>query len=556
MQFTTPEELGELAVFFCWPRPTTCAAWPGTWTAAGRRNKPVLPSGAALLSKSVGLVPRSLKPPMPNAPQRPDRILVVDDDARIRDLLKRYLTQEGLPVLLAEDGRSLNRLLQRETVDLIVLDLMLPGEDGLSICRRLREAKDRTPIIMPTAKSEDIDRIVGLEVGADDYLGKPFNPRELLARIHAVLRRRPPPEVPGAPRARTRWCNSAPTRSTSASTRTLRKNRTDLSLTTGEFAMLKALVRHPPAAVARQARPARARARVRALRPQPRRAGLAPAQADRGGPGSAALHPDRLGRGLCLRARGQAGLKRWLRLRAVWRHRLPQAGWHQPVLAQLVRAGADPARLHAGLAAQSYRALEFEPRARACRAHARSPRSSTWSRPRCATPTRSRIALIKTWLDEEEVQISVREPGDSYQPYDQNAFGRKISAELTQLLGKGTLVARQVNGREGLWVGFQDRARAVLAADRSQARRCGRTQHLAGLVRHRGGALAAWRRAARAAGQPAAQETAGSSGAGARRAIPARCGSTRTSPRTRSARGQHRLQPHDAPARPGRAGPR
>ncbi|MEO0003116.1 MAG: hypothetical protein RLZZ22_808, partial [Pseudomonadota bacterium] len=87
---------------------------------------------------------------MPNAPQRPDRILVVDDDARIRDLLKRYLTQEGLEVLLAEDGRSLSRVLQRESVDLIVLDLMLPGEDGLSICRRLREAKDRTPIIMLT----------------------------------------------------------------------------------------------------------------------------------------------------------------------------------------------------------------------------------------------------------------------------------------------------------------------------------------------------------------------------------------------------------------------
>ena len=181
---------------------------------------------------------------MPNAPQRPDRILVVDDDARIRDLLKRYLTQEGLEVLLAEDGRSLNRLLQRETVDLIVLDLMLPGEDGLSICRRLREAKDRTPIIMLTAKSEDIDRIVGLEVGADDYLGKPFNPRELLARIHAVLRRRPPPEVPGAPSSEDEVVQFGPY-TLDLGQRTLRKNGTDLSLTTGEFAMLKALVRHP-----------------------------------------------------------------------------------------------------------------------------------------------------------------------------------------------------------------------------------------------------------------------------------------------------------------------
>src|SRR3990167_1913931 len=135
--------------------------------------------------------------PAPN--QRPDRVLVVDDDARIRDLLRRYLSQEGFEVLLAEDAKALNRLLTRETVDLIVLDLMLPGEDGLSICRRLRAANDVTPIIMLTAKVEDVDRIVGLEVGADDYLPKPFNPRELLARIHAVLRRRPAQEAPGAP---------------------------------------------------------------------------------------------------------------------------------------------------------------------------------------------------------------------------------------------------------------------------------------------------------------------------------------------------------------------
>ena len=100
----------------------------------------------------------------PNA--RPDRIAVVDDDARIRDLLRRYLTQEGFEVLLAEDAKALNRVLTRETVNLIVLDLMLPGEDGLSICRRLRAANDLTPIIMLTAKVEDVDRIVGLEVGA------------------------------------------------------------------------------------------------------------------------------------------------------------------------------------------------------------------------------------------------------------------------------------------------------------------------------------------------------------------------------------------------------
>ncbi len=135
---------------------------------------------------------------------RPDRIVVVDDDARIRDLLRRYLTQEGFEVLLAEDAQGAEPPAARETVDLIVLDLMLPGEDGLSICRRLRAANDRTPIIMLTAKGEDVDRIVGLEVGADDYLPKPFNPRELLARVHAVLRRRPTLEAPGAPSQRQR----------------------------------------------------------------------------------------------------------------------------------------------------------------------------------------------------------------------------------------------------------------------------------------------------------------------------------------------------------------
>lgn len=181
---------------------------------------------------------------MAQTPHRPDRILVVDDDARIRDLLYRYLSQEGFDVLLAEDGRALSRVLLRDAVDLIVLDLMMPGEDGLSICRRLRSQNDRTPIIMLTAKSEDVDRIVGLEVGADDYLGKPFNPRELLARIHAVLRRRPPPEVPGAPSSEMEVVRFGPFE-LDLGKRTLSKNGEDLPLTTGEFAMLKALVRHP-----------------------------------------------------------------------------------------------------------------------------------------------------------------------------------------------------------------------------------------------------------------------------------------------------------------------
>ena len=188
-----------------------------------------------------------------NAPNntRPDRVVVVDDDARIRDLLRRYLAQEGFDVLLAEDAKALNRVLTRETVDLIVLDLMLPGEDGLSICRRLRAANDRTPIIMLTAKGEDVDRIVGLEVGADDYLAKPFNPRELLARIHAVLRRRPSVEVPGAPSSDQEVITFGPF-SFDLSLRTLQKNGEELPLTTGEFAMLKTLVRHPRQPLSRE----------------------------------------------------------------------------------------------------------------------------------------------------------------------------------------------------------------------------------------------------------------------------------------------------------------
>ena len=188
---------------------------------------------------------------MNSSPNHKDKILVVDDDGRIRDLLRRYLMQEGFDVLQAEDGKTLTRLLLREPVDLIVLDLMLPGEDGLSICRRLRAGNDRTPIIMLTAKGEEVDRIVGLEVGADDYLGKPFNPRELLARIHAVLRRRPTHEAPGSPSSDNEVVSFGPF-TFDMGARTLHKENEDLLLTTGEFAMLKALVRHPRQPLSRE----------------------------------------------------------------------------------------------------------------------------------------------------------------------------------------------------------------------------------------------------------------------------------------------------------------
>jgi two-component system, OmpR family, response regulator len=115
-------------------------------------------------------------------------ILVVDDDREISRLAARFLGAHGCRVSVAGSGREMDRALEANRLDLIVLDLMLPGEDGLSICRRLR-LSSHVPIIMLTAKGEDVDRIIGLEMGADDYLTKPFNPRELLARIKAVLRR-------------------------------------------------------------------------------------------------------------------------------------------------------------------------------------------------------------------------------------------------------------------------------------------------------------------------------------------------------------------------------
>jgi two-component system phosphate regulon response regulator OmpR len=174
------------------------------------------------------------------------RILIVDDDQRHRDLLVRYLGGEGFEVKAVHDGAAMDRQLARERYDLLVLDLMLPGEDGLAICRRLRAAgtQPAPAIIMLTAKGDDVDRIVGLEMGADDYLPKPFNPRELLARIGAVLRRRAPAGPPGAPAAAAESHAFGPF-SLNLSTRTLTKAGKTVPLTTGEFSVLKVLVQHP-----------------------------------------------------------------------------------------------------------------------------------------------------------------------------------------------------------------------------------------------------------------------------------------------------------------------
>ena len=178
------------------------------------------------------------------------RILVVDDDVRLRDLLSRYLTEQGFQVAALPDARDLDKRLQRDPPHLIVLDLMLPGEDGLSVCRRLRGAGDATPIIMLTAKGEDVDRIVGLEMGADDYLPKPFNPRELVARIHAVLRRHGERRTPGAPTTEGRVPFGLHVLDLTA--RTLERDGQVVTLTTGEFALLKVFVQHPHQPLARE----------------------------------------------------------------------------------------------------------------------------------------------------------------------------------------------------------------------------------------------------------------------------------------------------------------
>jgi two-component system phosphate regulon response regulator OmpR len=156
----------------------------------------------------------------------------------------------GFAVLAAPDGEQIETLLTQQPIDLLILDLMLPREDGLSICRRVRAKGWDVPIIMLTARGADIDRIVGLEVGADDYLPKPFNPRELVARINAVLRRRPL-HAAGAPAATCTVVRFGHVM-LNLGTRTLAKAGERLSLTTGEFAVLEALVLHPGQPLSRE----------------------------------------------------------------------------------------------------------------------------------------------------------------------------------------------------------------------------------------------------------------------------------------------------------------
>ncbi|MDP1638471.1 MAG: two-component system response regulator OmpR [Candidatus Nitrotoga sp.] len=171
------------------------------------------------------------------------RILIIDDDSRLRSLLLRYLGEQGFTVKAAIDGSEMDKALALNRYHLLVLDLMLPNEDGLSILRRLRGAGENVPVILLTAKGDEIDRIIGLEMGADDYLPKPFNPRELVARIHAILRRKGTQPI-GAPQTEEKIVTFG-VYELNLATRALSKSGVPIALTTGEFALLKTLVTHP-----------------------------------------------------------------------------------------------------------------------------------------------------------------------------------------------------------------------------------------------------------------------------------------------------------------------
>ncbi|MEQ9143176.1 MAG: response regulator [Parvibaculaceae bacterium] len=168
-------------------------------------------------------------------------LLVVDDDREIRDLLKRFLTKHGFRVTLAEDGRACLSAIEDGRFDLVVLDVMMPGEDGLSVCRRIR-ATSSLPVIMLTAMGEETDRIIGLEIGADDYLPKPFNPRELLARVRAILRRAEPAQetpVSGGRFAFEGWHLDPRSRTLT------NPDGAPVELTSGEFDLLLAFAERP-----------------------------------------------------------------------------------------------------------------------------------------------------------------------------------------------------------------------------------------------------------------------------------------------------------------------
>ena len=169
-------------------------------------------------------------------------VLIVDDDLEIRKLLGRYLTEQDFLVTLASDRRTMDDALSVNEINLVVLDVMLPDGSGLEICRDLRRQGSRIPVILLTALKEDIDRIIGLEIGADDYVGKPFNPRELLARIRAVLRRQLNQDIQLSHALEHRFGKF---RMHPGIRQVLNETGTPLDLTAAEFDLLQALVVRP-----------------------------------------------------------------------------------------------------------------------------------------------------------------------------------------------------------------------------------------------------------------------------------------------------------------------
>jgi two-component system OmpR family response regulator len=184
---------------------------------------------------------------MINAPH----ILIVDDHREIRDLVGRALIREGFRVSAAADGKAMRKVLADSRIDLILLDLMLPGENGLALCRELR-MQSNIPIIMVTAKGEEVDKVIGLELGADDYLPKPFGTRELVARIHAVLRRARADPASAAPQSKPkryvfdRWILNTEAREL------IRSDGVTVALSTGEFDLLLAMVERPARVLTRE----------------------------------------------------------------------------------------------------------------------------------------------------------------------------------------------------------------------------------------------------------------------------------------------------------------
>ncbi|MEJ2426008.1 MAG: response regulator [Candidatus Thiodiazotropha sp.] len=172
------------------------------------------------------------------------KILVVDDDPKLLDLVIKFLTREGFQVAGVGSGQAMDHYLVQHPVHLIVLDLMLPGEDGLSIARRLR-ANASIPILMLSARGEDIDRIIGLEVGADDYLAKPFNPRELAARVKAILRRTQELNPGAGYTSSTTGQYQFGDYRVNLTTQSLSRDGDPVSLTAGEFSLLEVFVQHP-----------------------------------------------------------------------------------------------------------------------------------------------------------------------------------------------------------------------------------------------------------------------------------------------------------------------